>query len=81
MLNNISAFLRQCLTGSLNLVRNCVVNCLSGVCSCGFLLFLSFGKMKWFKAILDLIDVLQLIGLSFINTFNYMRPINSSFAI
>ena len=46
-----------------------------------FLLFSLFGKIMWFKAILALIDVLQLISLSFINDFNCMKPIDSSFAI
>ena len=64
-----------------NLVRNCVVKLLSAVCPCGFLLFSSFAKMKWITAILESIDVLQLISLSLVNAFNCMKPIDSSFAI
>ena len=81
VLSNISAFSRRFLTVSLSLVRNCIVKHLSAVCPCGFLLFLSFSKMKWFKAILELIYVLQLISLSFMTAFNCAKPIDSSFAI
>ena len=79
VLNNVSAFLWRFLTASLNLFRNCVAKGLWAVCPCVF--YLSFGKMKWFKAILELIDVLQLIDLLFINAFNCMKPVDSSFAV